>query len=211
MAELRISHLRATHVRAAAEALARAFDDDPLTNFLLPNPVNRPRVLTATFAAQVLDGLSHGVVWAAFDGDLPVSTAVWAPPDAWPVSISRQIRTIVSALAPGFRAVPSALHAAPGFLRTMSAMERIHPDRPQWYLSLLGTDPRYQGKGAGSRVLAPVLERCDAEGCHAYLETSTTRNLAWYGHHRFDTLEELRPLKGGPPLWTMERVAESGA
>ena len=211
MAELSISRLRSAHVRAAAEALARAFDDDPFTNFLLPNPVHRPRVLEATFAAQVRDGLANGEVWAAFDGDRPVATAVWAPPGEWPVSIGRQLRIIGSALTPGVRSVPSALRAAPGFLRTMSVMERLHPDRPQWYLALLGTDPPYQGQGAGSRVLAPVLERCDAEGRHAYLETSTTRNLAWYGHHRFETLEEVLPTKGGPPLWTMERVAEAGA
>lgn len=211
MAEITVSHLQPTHVRAAAEALARAFDDDPLTNFLLPNPVHRPRILASTFAAQIRDGLTHGEVWAAFDGDAPVATAVWVPPEAWPMSIGRQVRVLSAALTPGLRAIPSALRAAPKFMRTMTLVERLHPERPQWYLALLGTDPRYQGRGAGSRVLASVLDRCDAQGLHAYLETGTTRNLAWYGRHRFVMIEELNPLKGGPPLWTMERVAETGA
>ncbi len=211
MADLVFSHLQARHTRSAAEALARAFDDDPLTNFLLPDPVHRPRVLTSTFAAQIHDGLTHGEVLAAFDGDVPVATAVWMPPEAWPMSAGRQIRILASAMTPGVRALPAALRAGPRFVRAMSIVERLHPDRPQWYLSLLGTDPRYQGRGAASRILAPVLQRCDAQGLPAYLETGTTRNLAWYGRHRFVMLEELRPLKKGPPLWTMERVSEAGA
>jgi len=210
MSDLTITLLQPAHLRPAAEALARAFDDDPFTNFLLPNPVHRPRVLAAAFGAQVRNGLAHGEVWAAYDGDRPVATAVWTPPGAWPESLGSQIRVILGSMTPGLRALPSALRAAPGFLRSMSAIERQHPHRPQWYLALLGTDPRYQGQGAGSRVLAPVLQRCDAEGLYAYLETSTTRNLAWYGRHRFVTLQELRPLKHGPPAWTMERVAEAG-
>lgn len=210
MAELTISHLQPSQVRQAAEALARAFDDDPLVKFLLPHPVHRPRVLTATFSAQIRDGVSAGEVWAAFDGPAPVATAVWVPPEAWPVSLSRQLRVLAAALAPGPRAVPAALRAAPGFVRTMAKAERLHPERPQWYLSLLGTDPRYQGQGAASRALAPVLERCDAQGLHAYLETGTSRNLAWYSRHGFVMIEELRPLRNGPPMWTMERVSASG-
>ncbi|MCZ7534541.1 MAG: GNAT family N-acetyltransferase [Acidimicrobiia bacterium] len=210
MTDLTVSHLQAAHARPAAEALARAFDDDPLTRFLLPDPVQRPRVLASTFAAQIRDGLVNGEVLAAFDGDLPVATAVWIPPEAWPMSIRRQIGVISAAMTPGLRALPAALRAGPRFVRAFSIVERLHPDRPQWYLSLLGTDPRYQGRGAASRLLAPVLERCDALGLHAYLETGTTRNLAWYAKHHFVTLQELRPLKNGPPLWTMERISAAG-
>lgn len=211
MAELTISRLASDQVGPCARALARAFDDDPLTNFLLPHPTHRPRVLAAVFAAQIRDGLAGGEVWAALDGDVPVAAAVWIPPESWPMSLSRELRILGSVIRPGWRSVGHALRAAPRFVRIMATVERLHPKRPQWYLALLGTDPDYQGRGAGSQLLAPVLERCDEQGLHAYLETGTEKNVAWYSKQRFAVVEELRPIRDSPRLWTMERVSEKGA
>ncbi len=37
---------------------------------------------------------------------------------------------------------------------------------------MLATDPKYQGKGAGSQLMRWGLERADQEGFEAYLEAS---------------------------------------
>ena len=50
--------------------------------------------------------------------------------------------------------------------------EKKHPTQPHWYLGILGTDTVHQGKGVGSALMQPILERCDAEGLPAYLESS---------------------------------------
>ena len=68
---------------------------------------------------------------------------------------------------------------------------------PHYYLALLGTDPLYQRTGAGSAALQPVLERCDAEGVSAYLETQKEENLAYYARHRFELARKLE-VKGAP-------------
>ena len=47
--------------------------------------------------------------------------------------------------------------------------------------------------GARDEVLAPVLERCDAEGVPAYLESSKESNVSFYRRHGFD-------VTGGTPL-----------
>jgi hypothetical protein len=46
-------------------------------------------------------------------------------------------------------------------------------------------------------------------GVPAYLETSTEANVAWYRHHGFEVQHEVRPVAGGPPVWTMWREPRS--
>ena len=40
--------------------------------------------------------------------------------------------------------------------------------------------PSRQGQGLGAMVIAPVLERCDAEGVRAYLDSTNPRNRPFY-------------------------------
>ena len=56
---------------------------------------------------------------------------------------------------------------------------------------MLGTDPIHQGKGIGSALLAPVLDRCDRDGIGAYLESSKQSNIAFYRRHRFEVTGEI--------------------
>jgi len=70
---------------------------------------------------------------------------------------------------------------------------------------VLGTDPVEQGKGIGSALMRPVLERCDEEGIGAYLESSKHSNLAFYGRHGFDVTREIE-LTDGPTIWPMWRA-----
>ncbi len=86
----------------------------------------------------------------------------------------------------------------------VSTIERQHPRTPHWYLAVLGTDPIHQGKGIGSALLAPILDRCDREGIGAYLESSKQSNIAFYRRHRFEVTGEI-VLPGGPPVWPMWR------
>jgi GNAT superfamily N-acetyltransferase len=67
-------------------------------------------------------------------------------------------------------------------------MDRYHPAEPHWFLPLLAVDPSHQGKGYGSALLQPVLERCDREKQLAYLESSNPRNIPLYERHRFEVL-----------------------
>ena len=56
---------------------------------------------------------------------------------------------------------------------------------------MLGTEPEWQGHGAGSAIIAPVLERCDREGERVYLESSKERNIPFYMRHGFEVTEEM--------------------
>lgn len=175
--------------------LGRSFEDDPVSCFTLPDPAQRARGLPRYFAAELRsEYLRSGEVLttAGLEG-----ASLWAPPGRSQVSL----RAIV-ALVP---MVPLVWHRLLLVGRALASIEAKRPKEPHWYLGVLGTDPAHQGKGVGSALMAPVLERCDREGHPAYLESSKERNVAFYARHGFEVTEELDTPRGGPRLWLMWR------
>lgn len=92
----------------------------------------------------------------------------------------------------------------PRALRLLGRLDALHPTEAHWYLSTIGTDPDQQGRGVGSALMAPGLERCDAEGVRAYLESSKEANLPFYRRFGFEVTSEI-VTEGGPTIWQMWR------
>lgn len=92
----------------------------------------------------------------------------------------------------------------PRGLRALTALERARPREPHWYLAVLGTDPAWQGKGTGSALVHPVLDRCDHDGLGAYLESSKERNVLYYQRFGFTVTGEIA-IPNGPTVWLMWR------
>jgi GNAT superfamily N-acetyltransferase len=68
-----------------------------------------------------------------------------------------------------------------------------------------------QGKGIGTALMRPILERCDSDGMPAYLEASSTRNRACYLRQGFEVTEEFTFPNGGPVSWRMWRPPRAGS
>jgi ribosomal protein S18 acetylase RimI-like enzyme len=174
--------------------IARAFHDDPVSEYLFPNPADRPG-RSAAFYGFVLSMMQgHGAVYVE---DEIRGAALWqapSPPRPGPV------RTFMTGLA-----LWAAIRGAMSRLTVMGrAISKAHLREPHWYLGVLGTDPDAQGQGIGSALIEPVLQRCDAEGLPAYLESSKERNLSFYRRHGFEVDSEIQ-VPDGPMLWPMTR------
>ncbi|MDE2290533.1 MAG: GNAT family N-acetyltransferase, partial [Elusimicrobia bacterium] len=89
--------------------------------------------------------------------------------------------------------------------RAEAATLARHPREPHWYLQLLAVEPGSQRSGIGTALLAPALERIDAEGAPAYLETQDEANLAYYARVGFALVERVDLGPGLPGLFTMRR------
>ena len=193
--------IRATRadVRRVAAMLARAFQDDPLMRYAIPDDERRRRLLPRLIALNVRYGRRYGEVYAApgFEG-----AAIWLPPGQTRMTLWRILRAgmfTAPLWAPWSvlrRLAVSGEHAA--------ALQRRCLTEPHWYLSQVGVEPAAQRRGVASRLLEPMLARMDAAALPCYLETENAANLAYYQRFGFRiTAEETTP--GGPPIWGMVR------
>jgi ribosomal protein S18 acetylase RimI-like enzyme len=172
----------------AAETLARAFHDDPVFRWWIPDDEARRGILPAFF-----DLVTRGCdeVHATEGAD---SVAVWNRPGA---EDDDEAADALAAIAGD--------HAERLFT-IFGLQAEHHPAEPHWYLFFLATRPGLQSRGRGSELIRPVLETCDAEGVPAYLEATSERSRALYERHGFEVTGEIR-LPDGPSLWPMRREA----
>ena len=181
---------------AVASALADAFYDDPVMSWVSPDDSRRLdqlRRLFAFFGQRVW--FRHEL---SFTTEGIVGAAVWMPPGAWHLGFLRELL-----LMPGMLR-RAGLRDFPRLMRLLNLFESHHPHEPHHYLPVIGVTPGWQGKGLGTALLRPMLERCDEEGMPAYLEATSARNRTCYERNGFEATDEL-VLPDGPPAWTMWR------
>lgn len=87
-------------------------------------------------------------------------------------------------------------------MQVMELMEEHHPDEPHLYLMLIGSDPAARGARFGHALMRSRLDRCDAEGCPAYLENTKPKNEGYYTRFGFEITGEMKLPEGGPSLLT---------
>ena len=186
-------------------ATGRAFWPDPLFGYFARDHTHHHRFAPHLLRPVIADAQRHGEVWVARTARGVAGSASWIAPGDMPRSKARDARIAAGALGAFVRGRNRA-----GALRLLGAVDKRHPREPHWYLALLGVDPRFQRQGVGHALVQPVLERCDAEGQPAYLETQKEENLAFYARFGFEVTKRVE-LDGAPPIWLMWRDPSSQA
>jgi GNAT superfamily N-acetyltransferase len=174
---------------AVVRVMAEAFDDDPVTRWLMPDG----RALEPLFAAHARWAhFAPGCTDVAVLDGVTVGAAFWDPP--------------------GFRVRPVRQMAAiPAYARALgrqlgrgaaveSVMQRARPAGRFWYLAGVGSVRR--GEGIGSALLR---HRLDSVSGPAYLESSKPENIALYERFGFEQRDPIR-VPAGPELWPMWRA-----
>lgn len=180
---------------AIADTLAAAFLDYAWSAWAVPEDDRLGRLRGLHYLSSGLLGVAIGTVWVTDDVS---AAALWFPPERRevPAAIRERLDAEEPALMGDRLAAVDALDAATRAAR---------PSAPHWYLATVGTRPERQGQGLGSRVLAPVLQTCDAEGHLAVLDTSSTANLAFYRRLGFEVTAECQAPDGALTVWVMVR------
>jgi len=192
---------KATAGAAPQIARAQAFYEDPVMEWFLPDESQRmrrgERMFESIFLKRVC--LPHDETYTT---ESIVGGALWMPPGKWKLRLLDNLRLLPHMAAAWGRNLPRAL-------RSLSYLDSKHPHAPHYYLFILGVEPEWQGKGIGTSLMQPILERCEAERMPAYLEATTPRNRELYRRNGFEVVKEIELPGGGPPLWRMWR--EPGA
>jgi GNAT superfamily N-acetyltransferase len=194
----------------AAEVLARAFWDDVMYEFVIPDPEARARVLPLMCSFGLTHAMLHGEVYTTPEVS---GVACWLPPGKTDLTARRMLRTAVELLRMSGLAIPRAfLSLGRESWRRNQALtahitqlhERIMKG-PHWHLLLLGVDPDFQGRGIGAGLVRPVLARADAEGLPCYLETQTEGNVRFYEKLGFRVAHDGYVPGHSLRMWSMVR------
>jgi GNAT superfamily N-acetyltransferase len=198
MADVRLATLADRTV--LADIAAAGFHDDPVLSWALRDAARRLDQLRVVFGGLAEDMLpDRGTVHLAADA----SAAFWRPPD-FEHHRSARDRLEDAAGEDDGTAGPFAPDELERFEILGGLMLEHHPHEPHWYLNVVSTIPERQGQGLGATVLRPVLDRCDADGVPAYLESTNPRNRTLYLRQGFVPMGEV-VLPDGPALLQMWR------
>jgi len=175
-----------------ADTLSRAFIDDPMLRWPLPDAPDVGDRLRQTFASIYLDIADQGVIWEAGDA---AGFAVWIPAGAADdmFASDEAVRGLLAPLTDDGGARYEAL---------WNWIEERVP-RDVWYLDALGVATSRQGEGIGGALVRHGLEMARADGAAAFLETAVERNVGYYERFGFSVVDEGSPAPGGPHIWFM--------
>ena len=192
-----------TEISELSHALGRAFYDDPVSEWIMPEDRTRAANLRRFFATVTRHHhFAGGGVEVASDGSTIGAAALWDPPGRWKQSSREQLMMLPSfILGFGFR-----LSVGRKLGDLLKRMKQQHPEEPHWYLAVIGSDTSVRGQGYGQALMRSRLDRVDAEHAPAYLESSKPENVPYYQRFGFEVTGEIVLPDGGPTLWPMWRA-----
>ena len=189
-------------VTELSHALGRAFYDDPVSVWMMPDDKVRTAHLRKFFAAATRHHhLAGGGVEVASNESAIGAAALWDPPGRWKQSGREQLMMLPSF----FLGFGPRLTTARKLAGLLEQMKQQHPEEPHWYLAVIGSDTSVRGKGYGQALMGSRLDRVDAEHAPAYLESSKAENVPYYQRFGFEVTGEIVVPDGGPTLWPMWR------
>lgn len=196
--EVLVRDATAQDVPQMADSLARAFYDDPLTTWMIPDESKRVDALRPTFAALMQSILKKGYAELSTTRDARAAAMWYRPGKPKPPPSA-----MLGLLVPSLRKIRDVKIVRA--IASMQAVQKRHPKPKHWYLGGLGTDPDFQRRGYAGALLRPILERCDAAELPAYLETQKEINVSIYAKFGFKVTGELDLPMHGPHIWLMWR------
>jgi ribosomal protein S18 acetylase RimI-like enzyme len=180
----------------AARTYARAFVDDPVVRWLIPDDEEYETQHQRFFGGLVRRWTAGGTLWCTDD---VVAVAGWNPPGRPDVEVDM---TGLEMEHPTWR--------LERFAALREQLQANTPPEQHWHLNMIGTHPDWQRQGLAGELMAVLFDVADAAGLPCYLETETPENVAYYRHHGFEVRSEwdVATAAGtGPHMWGMLRPA----
>lgn len=184
-----LKRLPEDQIEAASRVAARALQNDPLSVFYYPDPIERKKSTILRCEIQILAGFLSGEVYTTSNSIEGVS--VWIPHGIKEKKKENPSKDIVKKL----RKIRRELALDPLFTEKLNKVNEIfvslHTEQapfPHWLLVLLAVDPSQQGKGYSSMLVRPKLSESDKQNLPSYLNTQNEINLPIYEHFGFELI-----------------------
>ena len=188
----------------AAEVISRAFHDDPLYSYIIPDESERIKFFPYIFKAYIWYCLQFGEVYATSHNLEGI--ALWLPSEFSYITPerSKECGDEVFFYMLGKKNLER--------LSVTSHPNEIHEQlikEPHIYLMVIAVEPKFQSKGFGKKLLLPMLEHLDKHNLKCYLDTNKKSNIPYYQNFGFDTLKEFKIRNTGITNWSMLRVPKN--
>lgn len=191
-----MSRVDRTRMPVPAAVLAKAFLDDPVARWPLPDGVDDLEDRLRSMFTWGYENLCDlDMVWETPDG---AGAAVWVPPGGAELLIASDV-------AVRERLATLTFDDAARYGVLWDWIEARLPDEPHWLLDAIGVDPQRQGEGIGGAMVAWGVTKADADGVPAVLETGRERTVRFYERYGFSVIERADAPGGGPTVWFMRR------
>lgn len=195
---------RADDVPTIRTVLARAFHEDSLVRWALPDEATRDDVCAAWFGALVDRYVAVGRVDVVeVDGSV-AAVAAWRPPD---IAADHPVLQSLPSVPGVVAAVVGAERAAHVF-GTLGRTSALAPAGDATYLHLLAVRPDLQGRGLGTLLATRGLASCDERGLTTWLCTAEPRDVVLYERLGFVLVGQV-PLDDVATLRVMHRAPRS--
>ncbi len=193
-----IRHMTLDDVEVVGAVQARAFFDDPLQVWAIPDAGVRLALLQEMFT--VLGRAVHVPHGDAYTDTTRAAAAFWMAPgryDEGPApETARELGALAAAIGVDVMQRLAAAH---------EVMQAAHPAEPHWYLQGIGTDPPHRNRGLASALIRVVTDVADRDNRPCYLESTKLENIPLYERHGFGVTGTITVPNGGPTMWTMWR------
>jgi hypothetical protein len=174
--------------KQAGETLARAFQDDSLFVYLIPDAIRRKTLLPTLLEIMARYAILYGEVYAT--SPLMEGVACWFPPGKTEMTLRRIIRVAGLPLIQYYIKNRDVLSRFFSYNEYAAMLHHRYANVPHWYLSPIGVDSKLQGKGHGSSLLRSMLHRIDQEHLPCFVETQSQKNVSLYEHFGFRVVEK---------------------
>jgi GNAT superfamily N-acetyltransferase len=200
---VRVRRLVTRDLDRAIDIVFRAFCDDPLWRYLLPDDGQREKWLPRFYRVFLTLDIDHHQTYGVSD---PLEgVAVWRLPGQDEGGLWEWIDAGLMRLCFSPLLVP-ILRARAIFARLLTLEDQYAPE-PHYTLDTIAVSPASQGKGLGSELMRHVLTQVDDQSMPVYTETTTPGNVGLYEHFGFTCREQWDVPETPLSVWVLYRAA----
>jgi ribosomal protein S18 acetylase RimI-like enzyme len=179
--------LKTSDIEKAKVVLSEAFISDPFFAYMLENRHDDVRILNAVHAFTLSYGIKYGEAYSP--SQQIEGAAIWLTPGSTNITIGKLLVSgalkLLGILPKGGKDILSLAKRAMSYMKYSDGLHAQYAPDPHWYLFEIGIGDEHRGKGCASKLLNPIMERCDHDQVPCYLETNNSKNVDLYEHFGF--------------------------
>ena len=183
-----------------AKTLALAFNDYPSFKYVLPIKESRVDKLAILFEVISRYTSRYGNILKTSENECAL---LYFLPNHQSISNVKMIGCgalkILTKLGVKFISKQNSID------KIQNALRRKHAPPHHSYLMTIGTNPKFQGKGYGGKLLEMYLAEMDLKNIPVYLETAKEENVQIYKRYGFQVKGKCHVDKGDFAIWALVR------